>query len=324
MSSQYRRFDRRKLQLKPLREREHLLDLSTLLEIDDRPPDGIDSKFRGIAESMLAARRSDAPIILLMGAHLLRAGVARHLIRLMERGLISHVAMNGAGPIHDYEMARIGATTESVARYIAEGQFGLWSETGELNEIINRAAQAGLGLGEGVGREILNGAYPHKEISVLAMGYRLRVPVTVHVGIGYDIIHEHPSCDGAALGRSSYEDFLIFAETVSRLEGGVVLGFGSAVMGPEVFLKALAMARNAAHRQGRKIETFTTAVFDVLPLGEETGTEPPTDDPRYYFRPFKTLLVRTVRTGGRSFYIRGLHRETFPELYRTLGALEDS
>jgi hypothetical protein len=323
MSSQYQRFDRRKLQLKPLREREHLLDLTTLIEVDDTPPDRIDPKFRDIAEAVLEARRSGAPVILLMGAHLLRAGVARHLIRLMERGLVSHIAMNGAGPIHDYEMVRIGATTESVARYIAEGQFGLWTETGELNDVIRRAADDGLGLGEGIGKEILTGPFPHKEISVLAAGYRLRVPVTVHVGVGYDIIHEHLSCDGAALGRTSYDDFLIFAETVSRLEGGVVLSFGSAVMGPEVFLKALAMARNLARQEGRSITRFTTAVFDVVPLGEETAEEQPTDDPRYYFRPFKTLLVRTVRTGGHSLYIRGKHQQTFPELYRTLLALED-
>ena len=137
---------------------------------------------------------------------------------MMRTGLLSHLAMNGAGPIHDWELALIGATTESVARYIRTGEFGLWHETGRINDAI--AAAAGLGLGEAVGRAILDGPFPHKDISVLAQAVRLGVPVTVHVGIGYDIIHQHPNCDGAALGRASYQDFLIFAQAVRGLEDG--------------------------------------------------------------------------------------------------------
>jgi hypothetical protein len=322
MPSPYRRFDRDRLLLKPLAEREHLLDLSILLELDDRPPELPDPGIRTVAQAIVRARRNQAPVILLMGAHLLRAGVARYLIRMMEDGLINHVAMNGAGPIHDFEMALIGATTESVGRYIQEGQFGLWRETGEINAVVARAAAEGLGFGEALGRAIAEGSFPHKEISVLAAGHHLEVPVTVHAGVGYDIIHEHPSCDGAALGRACYEDFLIFAESASRLEGGVVLNFGSAVMGPEVFLKALAMARNVAHQEGRRIEGFTTAVFDLLDLGKKTDAEPSRNDPRYFFRPYKTLLVRTIGTAGRSLYIRGDHRETLPGLYRTIRLLQ--
>src|SRR5262249_4637750 len=159
--------------------------------------------------------------ILLMGAHVLRAGVSRYLIDMMERGLLSHIAMNGAGPIHDWELALIGATTESVARYVRTGEFGLWQETGRMNEAICDGARQGFGLGEAIGRSILNGPFPRKDLSVLAAGVRLRIPVTVHVGIGYDIIHEHPNCDGAALGQTSYQDFLIFAEAMRKLEGGV-------------------------------------------------------------------------------------------------------
>jgi hypothetical protein len=254
---------------------------------------------------------------MLMGAHVIRAGVSRFLIDLMERGILTHIAMNGAGPIHDFELALIGATTESVARYIREGQFGLWEETSWLNDAIKRGYEEGLGMGEAIGKFIAEGNFPHKDISILAAGYRLKVPVTVHVGIGYDIIHEHPNCDGAALGATSYTDFLILAHTVSQLEGGVVLNFGTQVMGPEVFLKALAMARNVAHQEGRRIEHFTTAVFDLADLGEVTG-EPPKHDPRYYFRPLKTLLVRTVAGGGESFYVQGDHRLTVPNLYRRL------
>src|SRR5262245_39979679 len=160
-----------------------------------------------------------------MGAHVLRAGVARFLIDLMERGLISHIAMNGAGPIHDWEFALIGATTESVARYIQTGEFGLWHETGRMNDVIREGARANRGMGEALGRAILDGPFPHKEVSLLAAGIRLKIPVTVHIGVGYDIIHEHPNCDGAALGQTSYRDFLIFTDSVARLEGGVLLNF---------------------------------------------------------------------------------------------------
>src|SRR5436309_5988407 len=174
--------------------------------------------------------------------------------------------MIGSGPIHDWEFALIGATTESVARYIRTGEFGLWQETGRMNDAVRQGARVGVGLGEALGRAILDGDFPHKEVSVLAAAARLGVPVTVHVGVGYDILHEHPNCDGAALGQTSYQDFLTFTATVERLEGGVLLNFGSAVMGPEVYLKALAMARNGAHQEGRSIARFATGVFDLIPL----------------------------------------------------------
>jgi hypothetical protein len=172
-------------------------------------------------------------------------------------------------------------------------------------------------MGEAVGRVIEAEQFPHRDLSVLAAGCRLGVPVTVHVGIGYDIIHEHPNCDGAAVGQTSYHDFLILAHTISKLQGGVFLNFGTAVMGPEVYLKALAMARNVAHQRGEQINRFTTAVFDLINLSDaDIHTEAARDDPRYYYRPYKTILVRTVQDGGESFYLRGDHRATFPALYR--------
>src|SRR4029077_13615428 len=130
-------------------------------------------------------------------------------------------------------------------------------------------AKQGLGLGEALGQAILEGSFPHKDLSLFAAGVRLKIPVTVHVGIGYDIIHEHPNCDGAALGQTSYQDFLIFTQSVTRLEGGVLLSLGSAVMGPEVYLKALAMARNVAHQDGKEIRHFTTGVFDLLEIDDD-------------------------------------------------------
>ncbi len=226
--------------------------------------------------------------------------------------------MNGAGAIHDYELARIGATTESVERYIRTGEFGLWTETGVLNEWAQEAQALGAGLGENIGRRILEDEYPYRSLSVLAEAYRLSVPATVHVGIGYDIVHEHPNCDGGAWGETSYRDFLILAHTMERLEDGALLNFGSAIMGPEVYLKALAMVRNATRRHGREIKHFTTAVFDIAPIHGDFRRELPQTDPGYFFRPHKTILVRTVADGGESFYFEGDHRATLPALRRAL------
>jgi hypothetical protein len=312
----YPLFDRSRLRIQPLSNRQHDLDLSAILPLDAKLPAFDNPALPVLGERMAAARRNRRSLMLVMGAHVLRAGVSRFLIDAMERGLITHIAMNGAGPIHDWEFALIGKTTESVARYIKSGEFGLWEETGRMNDVIRTGARDGLGLGEALGRAILEGPFPHKDISVLAAGVRLRIPITVHVGVGYDILHEHPNCDGAALGKTSYQDFLAFTENVTRLEGGVLLNFGSAVMGPEVYLKALSMARNVAHQQGSEIRHFTTGVFDLVPLEGNTREQAPKTDPRYYYRPWKTILVRTVADGGESFYIQGDHRQTFPHLYR--------
>lgn len=318
MESKYPLFDRSRLRLRPLAERVHDLHLDHWLALDEAPLEYTHPQLPEIAARVAAARHTGAARILIMGAHVLRAGVNRQIIDLMERGFIDHIAMNGAGAIHDYELARAGATTESVARYIRTGEFGLWRETGELNDWIREAAAQHLGLGENVGRRIEESDFPHRGLSVMAAAWRLSVPVTVHVGIGYDIIHEHPNCDGAALGEASYRDFLIFTRAVERLEGGVVLAFGSAVMAPEVYLKALAMARNVAHHQGREIRRFTTAVFDLVPIEGDIHRERPKNDPAYYFRPYKTILVRTVADGGESYYFCGGHRATFPALRRAI------
>jgi hypothetical protein len=318
MGSKYEVFDRSRLVVKPLAERVHDLQLDHWLDLDSPAPPYSHPQLALVAKRAIEARRQGAACILMMGAHVLKTGVNRHIIDLVERGFIDHIAMNGAGMIHDYELARVGATTESVARYIRTGEFGLWRETGELNDWAGEAAALGLGLGENAGRRIAASDYAHKNLSILAAAYRRSVPVTVHVGIGYDIIHEHPNCDGAAVGAASYRDFLIFARTVERLEGGVLLSFGSAIMGPEVYLKALAMARNVAHQEGREIRHFTTAVFDLVPIQGDIHKELPKTDPGYYFRPQKTILVRTVADGGESFYFCGDHRATVPALRRAI------
>ncbi len=271
-----------------------------------------------IASRIVVAQSRNAAVVLMMGAHVLRAGVQRYIIDLMERGYLSCIAVNGACVIHDYEFALIGDTTESVAHYIRDGRFGLWRETGRINDIVSQAASDGIGLGESVGRAIEEERLPHRDISVFAAGYRLGIPVTVHVGIGYDIVHEHPNCDGAAYGATSYKDFLRFTHVLESLEGGVLMNFGSAVMAPEVYLKALAMVRNAAGREGREIKRFATLVCDLLELPASYHQEAPRGDPSYYYRPWKTMLVRTIEDGGESFYVRGHHRETLAELWTSI------
>ena len=314
----YPLFDRSLLKLRPLAERRHDMGLDEVLDPDAPAPAFDHAHLPTVAERVAEARRNARPVILMMGAHVIKVGLSRFVIDLMERGLVSHVAGNGACAIHDYELALIGATTESVADYIRSGEFGLWEETGEINAIAASAAQRGIGLGEAVGNAVLKGDFPHGDVSIYAAAARLGIPATVHVGIGSDIIHEHPNCDGAAFGAASYTDFLVFTHSVSQLEGGALLNYGTAVMGPEVYLKALSMVRNIASREGRRIARFVTAVFDLIDLGDDLDSEAPKSDPRYYYRPFKTILVRTVRDGGESFYIRGDHTETLPALRRLL------
>jgi hypothetical protein len=311
-------FDRSKLNLLPLSERIHDLTLDVMMSLNGPFPDYQNKNLDILADRMVQARERGAAVIVLMGAHVIRSGVSRMLIDLMARGVITLIGGNGAVAIHDMEFAMIGKTTESVAKYIREGQFGLWHETGRVNDAANFAYQNGYGLGESIGKMIADSPeeFPYAEISVLAAGYRLGVPVTLHVSIGQDIVHEHPNFDAAALGAASYRDFLTLAQQVDNLEGGVMLNIGTAVMGPEVYLKTLAMARNVAHQEGREIKNFTTGVFDIVDIGEELEKEAPKTEPRYYFRPFKTILVRTVADGGESYYVRGLHRETVSNLYR--------
>ena len=322
---EFQLFDRTILNIKPLSERKHDLDLSIISQVDKTKGLSISKEIGLVAKRIIESQEKKSAVIWMIGAHVIRSGVQNYLIDLMEKGYISCIATNGAGMIHDFEFALIGATTESVSCYIKEGQFGLWKETAYLNDIINQAYREDktIGMGEAVGRYIEDSTLPYKSISILASAYRLQIPVTVHVGIGYDIIHEHPNCDGAATGTLSYNDFLRFASIVCNLEGGVVMNFGSAVMGPEVFLKALNMARNVAHQKGKEIRHFSTLVCDLHSLPDDFSKGPSCDDPGYYFRPWKTILVRTVADGGEGFYIQGRHSDTIPALWQALKKNED-
>ncbi|HEY5563025.1 MAG TPA: hypothetical protein VIK72_14955 [Clostridiaceae bacterium] len=321
----FKKFDRSKLNIKSISERIHDVNISVIKDIND-PILLIDNpNIDIIARDIIKAKEKKATVLMMYGAHVIRTGCGLFMIELMKRGLINHFATNGAGAIHDYEFSLIGNTCESVAKYISEGQFGLWKEDGILNDIIETGVTDGLGAGEAIGRYIWENNLPYREKSVLALGYKLHVPCTVHIGIGNDIVHEHPNSNGASLGEASMSDFLIYANSISNLENGVFLNFGSAVTGPEVYLKALSMARNVAHQNNEKICHFTTAVFDLIPIEETDYSKTPLKtDPHYYFRPWKTILVRTVSDGGKSFYVTGDHASTLPSLARRVFSLENN
>jgi len=251
------------------------------------------------------------------GAHVIKCGLGPLVSDMLARGYITHVATNGAGTIHDFELALIGETSEDVADAIETGMFGMAEETGAL---INRAVQSGvrdgLGYGESLGRFIMEDErFEYRDLSVLYHAYRLGIPLTVHIGIGTDIHHQHPTVDFGALGWASGQDFRIYCQTISELEDGVFLNFGSAVTGPEVFLKALSIVRNVAHN----VFHITTANFDLVPLGDYR-TPVGKDEPQYYYRPRKNIVNRPTSHGGRGYHIEGDHAVTVPNLYHRLRA----
>lgn len=317
--SRYEQFDRRQIVLRRVEQRGHDLVVDACLPLTS-PAHGYDHpEFGALIDAIVAARRRGRPVVAMLGGHPIKLGLSRFLVDLIERRIITHLATNGAGIIHDYELSLVGGTSENVPKWIACGQFGLWHETSRLNDIITVAATRGEGLGEGVGRTIETEKFPNRNLSLAAAGWRAGVPVTAHVGIGSDIIHAHANCSGAALGATSYTDFLIFARAIQQLDGGVFLNIGSAVAGPEVYLKALSMARNVAHQIGQEVRHFTTAVFDLVELPDNYREGPPgKHHPQYYYRPWKTILVRTVADGGQSYYFCGDHSRTIPSLWHEL------
>ncbi len=319
--TRYPIFDRSQIELAELAQRGHDLRIEDCLPLAPPPSPYDASGWDDLIARIVAARRAGRPLIVLMGAPPIKLGLSAFLVDLIQRRIITHLGTNGAGLIHDFELAAYGGTSEDVARWIRVGQFGLWRESGVLNEIAIEAAARDEGLGEAIGRVIEERGLPHRRLSLAAAGWRSGVPVTSHVAIGCDITHAHPNCDGAALGKSSYTDFLIFARAVQELEGGVFLNIGTSTIGPEVYLKALSMARNVARRQGRPLSHFTTAVFDLLDLPADWSAGPPAKSrPLYYYRPWKTILVRTVADGGASHYFSGDHRQTIPTLWSRLTA----
>jgi hypothetical protein len=304
----------------PLPQRPNLVDVDNLIQPQQPAPPFDSPDFDEVIERIIAARRAGRPLIWMMGAHVVKRGLAPVLIDLMERGIITHLAGNGATTIHDFEIALQGHTSEDVATSLETGAFGMAHETGAfMNAAIRRGARDGMGMGEALGRFIdQDERFRYREYSVLHSAYRLGVPYSVHVALGTDIIHQHPSADFAAIGWASGQDFKIFCSAVSQLEGGVFCNFGSSVVGPEVFLKALSIVRNLGHT----VKVFTTANFDLVPLGDYR--RPIKDDvPDYYYRPRKNIVNRPVSLGGKGFHIVGDHAITIPNLHhKTVAALD--
>jgi hypothetical protein len=272
-------------------------DTSFLAFLDSLPQILQARSFLAVVDAIARAARDGRPVVCMMGGHIVKTGVGPVLIDLVGRGVITHLASNGSAVIHDYELARWGGTSEDVEAGLADGTFGMAEETGrEMNEAITRGAAAGWGLGEALGRALEQATTPHGDRSLLLAARRHGIPFTVHAALGAEIIHQHPAADGAAIGDTSHRDFRRLAGALEDLEGGVVLNLGSAVMMPEVFLKALTIARNV---NGGRPRAFTTVDLDMIA----------------HYRPRVNVVERPTRTGGGTGYqITGHHEIMVPLL----------
>lgn len=274
---------------------------SGFAEFLDSLPDILAGKdFKDFVALVRAAKTKKRAILFALGAHVIKVGLNPVIIRLMKEGWISGLALNGAGIIHDFEIAFAGKTSEDVAAQIKSGEFGMARETGELlNRAIKSGAEQGIGLGKAVGKMIAASDFPYKRLSLLAGSSELGIPVSVHVAVGTDTIHFHPEASGEAIGKTSLADFFLFCSLVEGLEGGgVFVNVGSAVILPEVFLKALSFVRN----KGKALDNFSTAVFDFI----------------HHYRPYQNVIQRAVGKKGRGFYFIGHHEIMIPLLAAAL------
>ncbi len=305
-------FDIKKVKTIPLKSRKskvNLKDLSSVFspEISLKKfyqtlPNILAAKdLLALAKSINQAKKRKKLVLVMMGAHVIKCGLSPLIIDLMKNGIIKAVALNGAGIVHDFELAFCGNTSEDVSCGLENGSFGMAYETGAyLNSAIIEGAKSNLGLGQSVGKMISKENLPYKNLSILCSGIKYKLPVTVHVAIGTDIIHQHPNCDGASVGKTSLTDFRILAEQITKLnEGGVVINIGSAVILPEVFLKALTVARNL----GFKVKNFTAANFDMFP----------------HYRPRQNVIGRPILCGGTGYNFIGHHEIMIPLLYGVIG-----
>lgn len=295
----------------PIRSRVSKLDQSLLARLPspDKPlaeffrtwPKLLKAKeFLRIAERMAHAHRTDRAVVWMMGAHPIKCGLSPLIVDLIKRKVITCVAMNGAAAIHDFELAFFGHTSEDVERGLEDGSFGMAQETGEgMNNIINEGVRRGYGIGEALGQSILRRGAKFQELSILCQSFKDNVPVTVHIALGTDIIHQHPNVDGVALGKGGILDFRILAGQLPGLnDGGVVINCGSAVIMPEVFLKALTIARNL----GNTVKDFTAVNLDMIE----------------HYRPMANVLTRPTSLGGEAYSILGHHEIMLPLLYSAI------
>lgn len=260
-------------------------------------PDQLGSRaLLNVIDAVVAAHAKGKPVIMAMGAHVIKCGLQPVLKVLIDAGIISAVALNGAGPVHDYEISLIGETSEDVGAVLHEGHFGMAEETGrDINRALKSGVARGVGYGEAVGRFIIDNNNPYREFSLLAACVERGIPVTVHVALGTDIIHQHPEADGAVIGAASFTDFRLLTSVVADLgDGGVFINVGSAVILPEVFLKALSIAQNLGHH----VDNFTTANFDM----------------QQHYRPLQNVVKRPTSGSGKGYTITGHHEIMLPLL----------
>ena len=271
----------------------------------DALPDQLAARsLREVVTRTVAARSSGRPVVAMCGGHVVKVGVAPCLIALIDRGVITHLALNGAAALHDVEIARSGRTSEDVEAHLHAGTFGMVDETGDfMNAAMSEAARRSEGLAEGWGRALVESRAPHADVSLLAAAWRRGIPATAHVAIGTDTIHHHPRCDGAALGETTLRDFRIFAATLAEARGAVVLNFGSAVILPEVFLKALSVARNL----GADLAGLTTVNFDQI----------------QHYRPRVNVVERPTKAAGSRGYSLTGHHEILIPLFTAAVVAED-
>jgi deoxyhypusine synthase len=255
---------------------------------------------RSIVEAVTKARKRNKPVIFMCGAHVIKCGLSPVVIELIKRGIITCLSFNGAGIIHDFEIASQGETSEDVASSLRRGRFGMNRRTAQfLNQAILEGVGKGLGIGQAVGEAMIGHRLPFRNLSIIYQAIKLKVPVTVHIAVGTDIIHQHPNFNAGLTAEGSLRDFRTLVEIVSRLnQGGVLLNFGSAVILPEVFLKALNLARNLSFT----VKNFTTANFDMI----------------YHYRPAENIVRRPVLTGGKGYYIVGHHEIMLPLLAQAI------
>ncbi|MDX1358820.1 MAG: hypothetical protein R3232_08315 [Clostridia bacterium] len=310
----YKSLDFSKIKTWSVKGRKDLVRIDNMFKPDIDPvPEWNDPDFEKVVDAVKIAHKNKKPVILSMGAHVIKNRLSRYIIKMIKNGTITHIAGNGATSIHDFELAYNGGTSEDVPTAIEDGSFGMWEETGKwMNEAICKGTELGMGYGESLAVYIDQHPefFPYKEDCVLYQAWKNNVPATYHIALGTDIIHQHPDCRMGAIGAASGVDFKRYCESVSRLDNGVFLNFGSGVIGPEVFLKALSISRNLGFDTYR----ITTANFDLIDLGDYRK-KLTYDDYDYYYRPRKNIVNRPVSRGGRGYHFCVDHKISVPNLY---------
>jgi len=287
-----------KIQTCPIGKRKNLESIKDFIRLDNDIE--IENKdLKVLAEKIIKAHKDGKQVIAMFGGHVVKVGCSPLMIDLMKRGVLTHLAVNGAVTIHDFEIALIGETSEDVAANIEDGSFGMSEETGRMmTDAINAGAKSGIGWGRAIGKMIAEKDLKFKEESICYWAYKLDIPMTAHTAIGTEIIYQHPNCDGAAMGKASYDDFKILTESLTKLQDGVIMNIGSAVIMPEVFLKSFTIVRNLGH----KVERFTAANLDMLK----------------HYRPKVNVVERPTSKGGLGLQIHERHEKTIPTLHKLI------